>query len=235
MLNILKLKKYIFLMMYIFQFNNLKALVHVFGDSHIFLLQNMPGSCLYWFSGRTMHRIGRDNINGINIAHYGVQEGDAFIISCGEIDVRCHIGKQVDLTGKNIDEVISVLVSNYIEMINLNRSQYKNVTAIVLSIIPPSNACYNEQFPFYGTLKERVEITKKMNNYLKAICCFNNILFLDFYDRYSLEDGSMNPQFSDGCVHIAKPYNEWVIECLYNIFPEAIAWKEIPQKFQQLA
>lgn len=52
------------------------------------------------FIGVTMHRVGRDSLSFLNIKQRGVKNGDVVVYVFGEVDVRCHIGKQRDQTKK---------------------------------------------------------------------------------------------------------------------------------------
>jgi hypothetical protein len=70
--------------------------IHVFGDSHVSEFSNIPGCLLHYVGPITMHRIGRDGLNFLDMTSYGVQENEVAIFVFGEIDCRCHIGKQRD-------------------------------------------------------------------------------------------------------------------------------------------
>jgi len=71
------------------------------------------------------------------------------------------------------------------------------------------------EFPFIGDDNERVKYTRLMNILLKQQCEINNFVFLDVYDYYSEEDGTLNYELSDKCVHIDK--NEYICYKLIEI------------------
>lgn len=164
-----------------------------------------------------MHRISRDNLSFLHLPSHTVKEGDVAIFVFGEIDVRCHIGKQRDLSHRSLEEIIDTLVMRYLETIKLNRQLYQDLTCIVYSIVPPTDLNFNPEFPFYGSLEERVIITKQMNKRLSDWCHFYNISFLDIYDDYANDDGSLNTALSDGTVHIHPSHNEAIFHKLANI------------------
>lgn len=176
--------------------------IHIIGDSHSFEFNLIPGCIVHWVGPITMHRIGRDGLFSLNVSHFNIQEGEVVIFAFGEIDVRCHIGKQRDLKLRSIEEIINNLANNYLYRILELKSCYKNLTCIVYSVTPPTNAHFSELYPYYGDLEDRVNITKLLNTKLAEMCHFQNLLFLDVYEDYANSDGTLNFLLSDGNVHI---------------------------------
>ncbi|MDP1879507.1 MAG: hypothetical protein Q8K60_01045 [Parachlamydiaceae bacterium] len=138
----------------------------------------------------------------LNIQNLELFKNQILVFAFGEIDVRCHIGKQRDINERDLDEIIETLAINYINRILLNQWQYMPLLCIVYSVIPPTDICFNPDFPFYGTIEDRIMISKKLNARLAALCSQVKIEFLDVYDEYANLDGTLNTQYSDGCVHI---------------------------------
>ena len=96
--------------------------IHVFGDSHAnwgfsnfgkhhydynYNTLNIPFS-VHWIINKTMHGIGKDGLRVLNIASYNMQENDIAVFVFGEIDARCHIGKQRDEQHRDVDQIITV-------------------------------------------------------------------------------------------------------------------------------
>lgn len=217
--------------------------VHVLGDSHAFFCFNNTQSgitademstfhyvkdgksCslsfyIHWLGSRTMHRVGRDGLSGLNIKRFGVKEGDVVVFLFGEVDVRCHIGKQRDQFKRSQAEVIQTLASNYLRTIYENKRQYKNITCIVASVTPPCDRGYNPSYPFYGPLQDRVRITQELNEALSLHGQRLGIHFLDIYSMYAQEDGSLGVALSDGIVHISPRHNGPIKEKLVDILIE---------------
>lgn len=217
--------------------------IHVIGDSHAFFCFNNTESGItadevsyfrylkdglrikipfhiHWLGSRTMHRVGRDGLAGLNIKKLGVQEGDVAVFLFGEVDVRCHIGRQRDEKGRAQSKVIQALAHSYLKTISDNKNQYKNLTCFVVSVTPPCDRGFNPAYPFYGSLSERVAITRELNSALHEYAQKNDIKFLDIYSMYAQEDGSLGLAVSDGIVHINPKYNyhikEKLIEFLIN-------------------
>jgi hypothetical protein len=191
--------------------------VHVFGDSHSQEFKLVPGCKINWLGAITMHRVGRDGLNFINIRNFGVQEGDTVVYVFGEIDARVWIGKQRDEQFRNVYEVINTLATNYIRTILDNQKLYLHLKSVVYSVTPPSNLGFNPDYPFYGTLQDRVFITKVLNGRLKELCFQSNIYFLDVYDDYATGDGALNFYLSDGSVHLNEKFNIPIVAKLNEI------------------
>jgi hypothetical protein len=200
-----------------------ELLIHAIGDSHSSEFSQVPNCVCHWVGPMTMHRVGRDGLNAVNLPTIGVQNNEVAVFCFGEIDVRCHICNQRDLKLRDLHEIIETLVSNYIATILLNKLFYEKITCIVYSVTPPTNAHFNPNYPFCGTLEDRVEVTKKLNQKLKDLCDENDILFLDVYDAYANVDGTLNPALSDGFVHINPSQNHEIIKKLKKLI------KKIPE------
>jgi len=179
--------------------------IYVFGDSHTCPFSNYLNAKIYtgpW----TMHRAGRDSLAWLDIENKGVENDDLVILSFGEIDVRCHIGKQRDQYRRDLDEILQKLVANYIAAIREIRKKYKNLNCAILSITPPTEQAFNAGWPYYGSLKDRVAITKKLNALLAHEAIKNDIFFLDVYSLYANSEGYLSVELSDGNVHVGSAY-----------------------------
>ena len=80
------------------------SMLYIYGDSHAYFSFNnlkLRHMQLFQYSV-TMHRITRDNtIINFHNSHLGYQ--NIFCLVYGEIDVRCHIGKQCNLGRDELD------------------------------------------------------------------------------------------------------------------------------------
>jgi hypothetical protein len=167
-----------------------------------------------------MHRIGRDK----SILNFNSEEHDEDSIICflyGEIDCRCHIGQQIH-RGRNEDDIIHTLVDTYLNTI-YNSVQLYN-TILVFAVVPPTqqrdyekiNIPIHHEFPFVGSDEDRVRFTKKMNTLLEIKCSEYKYVFINPYESYTMENGCLRFELSDGTVHISKN------EEIHKIFCEVI-------------
>jgi hypothetical protein len=153
-----------------------------------------------------MYRIGRDKIFPRHISKF-VNDNNIFCFAYGEVDCRCHIGKQI-LLGRNEDEVIKELTSEYVQTIKDVIASYKKI--IIVGVIPPT--CQEEyenvygpithEFPFVGTDSERLRYTNKVNEQLKSLCEINGFQYFNGYDYCVRPDGLLDKLYSDGIVHL---------------------------------
>ena len=218
---------------------DIETKVHVFGDSHayfsfsnvamrghfdensVFCLSEYDQTFCTEFNIHhmgpiTMHRIGRDGLGVLNI-HGIVHEGDTVVFVFGEIDVRCHIGKQRDIGERTVDEIIDTLVTRYFATINQNIEAYKDINAVVMAPVPPSDNGHTSLFPVYGPIDDRIAINNILASRLKKACIEHSVHLLDVRDIFSAKTGELAYELSDGIVHVGLPHNRIIIEKLLKL------------------
>ena len=197
----------------------------LYGDSHASLsFKNLAinNRNLFHFS-ITMHRIGRDK-QIINFKKNHCNKNKIFCLSYGEVDVRCHIGKQVHL-GRNHLEVCEELVKRYFETIKELITEYKAI--IIVAILPPTDIndhspcnihteATGGPLPFVGTNQDRIIYTECINSLLKKYCLEFNYVYFNPYSHYTREDGCLKYEMSDKCIHIAD--NTYFLEEFKKIY-----------------
>lgn len=177
--------------------------IYIYGDSHAMLAFDKfsrQHRNLFEYA-ITMHRIGRDN-SIYNFHPYHNNSNNIFCLMYGEVDVRCHIGKQVAL-GKTQEAVCLDLVTRYFKTIQSNIRQYKAI--IIVGVSPPvdqADHTHADHVPFVGTNEERVTYTNLMNKYLKEFSMKYRYFYFHPYDYYTREDGCLKYELSDNCLHI---------------------------------
>lgn len=216
----------------------MKRLIQVYGDSHAhYCCQSLPAYFTkeddvrfvssHEFS-TTMHRVGRDkhiincDPNVIN------KDRDIIIIIYGEIDCRCHIGRQIQ-KGRELTEIIDTLVCNYTNTI----SKYGFRNVIVLAVPPPvpikefeeRNGPIRHHLPMVGNDEERLFYTTRVNEKLKTECEKHGLHFVNPFDSYLRPDGMMDFSKSDGNSHIGN--NEAVLKLLHEYILKLILGPEI--------
>lgn len=190
---------------------------HQLANGYIFPIQFI----IHWFKEVTMHRVGRDGFKCINLRNEKVPEKSIVVFVFGEIDIRCHLGKQADRQQKPIDFIVTDVVERYINTIKLNCDLYKALTIVICGPMPPANYTFNAQFYPYGTLEERIAITLLMRQKLISSCKQNNFLYLDVYDLYCTLKGDLSTEMYDGIVHVKPCYNGAIKERLVNLLHRA--------------
>lgn len=188
-------------------------MIFIYGDSHAesnFKNLRIANTNCYEYS-ITMHRIGRDRAI-INFSNSHLSSDNIYVLQYGEVDCRCHIGRQIAL-GREVNDICVELVSTYFESIAQHITVCKKI--IVCAVVPPTRRNDYESvhgpirhaFPFIGTDAERVEYTTLVNNLIKEYCDKYGYVFFDPYDYYKRSDGTLKYELSDGNVHIANTSN----------------------------
>ncbi len=212
--------------------------VHIFGDSHAYFCfsnQNRgpfdeqsifcmkfddSDFCVPFYIHHlgpiTMHRVGRDGFGILDIRNY-IKDGDTVVFSFGEIDVRCHIGKQRDAQGRSADEVVKALVSNYLKTIRENVDQYKKLDVVILGPVPPSDIKNSPFFKPYGSLSERILLNSLLNETLQEEIKKRGFYYLDIRDLFQNSEGSFETALSDGSVHVGIVHNRVIKERLFSL------------------
>lgn len=199
--------------------SQIPSALNLYGDSHALLLfkgLQVEHRNLFEFS-KTMFRVGRDQ----QIMNFRKSHNDSERIFClvyGEVDVRAHIGKQVNY-GRHHMQVCKELVEAYMRAIKTNIVQYKAI--IIVAVPPPVDSAdhkhlHNTPLPFIGTNSDRVIYTNDMNTMLNAACQENGYHFFDPFTFYKREDGMLNYSVSDGCIHIGK--NDHFLKAFANLY-----------------
>ena len=182
----------------------------IYGDSHgEFSFKNLNvehDNCITY--SVTMHRIGRDKIFPKHVPEM-INDDNIFCFVYGEVDCRCHIGKQV-LLGRNEDDIIGELTDAYVDTIKRVITSYKKI--IIVGVIPPtSQEEYENQygpitheFPFVGTDIDRLRYTNKVNEQLKSLCELNGFQYFSCYDYCVRSDGLLDKDHSDGNSHLGN-------------------------------
>lgn len=172
-----------------------------------------------------MHRVGRDKFLTIDILKkYRVKEKDAVIFSFGEIDIRCHVLKQVKLFHRDLNEVLDTLLNNFFVVIRELREQDPTLIFLTYTATPPTNAQYNPDQPYYGSLEERILISYLFNDRLKELSSLHQIDVIDVYDYYADIKGVLQIHYSDGGVHIAPQHNRFIFLQLQQAPSLAAFW-----------
>lgn len=182
--------------------------VYALGDSHSGTLH--PWCESINFGAETIYSLTSGKIDN----HFKVFQDQKMLVKdglwvfCfGEIDIRCHVHKQIHVKGRNEDEVLTSLVDGYLKKINVLHNDIA-----VMSVVPP---CYYDNrksevdadpasliYQIVGSDEDRSRYTRKLNDYMEEQCVLMGIPYLDIYGLYKDERGMLPVDVSDGNVHI---------------------------------
>ncbi len=185
--------------------------LHIIGDSHAAAcFGGFEGANIHAINSRTMHGVYNQNLKPDS---HGVKAGDTVVWIFGEIDIRAHALRIADETKRPVKAVICEVIDNFMEHV-LRQQKRVEFTSIVSCIVPPSDLKENVDYPFYGTLAQRVEAARFFNSQVFITCLKNQIPFLDWSHHFELPDGSLDHTYSDQHVHIAGHCNQPCHEAL---------------------
>ena len=203
------------------------GVIHVFGDSHSWMFRGHPETAVYHLGGITMHRIGRDHVNFLNLADYHVTSEDIVVMVFGEIDVRGHIkkiAKQFEIT---TSDVIENLCDRYLKGVEkiIQKTPVKKI--IICEVIPPAKKApnSNKKFPRIGSLEERVQYNLYLNSVLESGCKTKGFEFFKYADTYRNQGQQLRSIYTKDGVHISKKYRN-LIHDEFTAFLFALAAKD---------
>lgn len=197
-------------------FFSLESAIHVIGDSHSQEFLGIKNCIIHYIGPRTMHRIGRDGLSILNFKQFNIQENDTVVLVFGEIDVRCHIGRQRDFYERDLEEVLDTLLENYFKTITMNRSFYNNLNILTYTVTPPVLEAFNVGYESYGIAQDRVSISKLLNQKLIEKSLQAGFGVIDVYNHYADKNGILLPELSDGGLHINSSCNQAIEKSLYK-------------------
>jgi hypothetical protein len=234
-----------FLIFFLLFFNVIEARnIFIVGDSHTEEFLGIPDIKIVHLGSVTMHRVGRetldtqklfslgcdvyaldyanpryslgsplnsDEIDLIRMGEIPVQDGDAVLYSLGQIDAGWHIYKQAQQQNRSVEAIVDDVVFAFMSSI----TRFPHAINIIYSITPPIDYPINP--PYEGSLEERVQITKYFNQRLKQACKVYDFEFLDVYDDYANDQGSLRPELSRGDHHIHYAQNHYIHKKLMDI------------------
>lgn len=208
-----------------------EAPLYIYGDSHAcasfdgLQILNRNLFC----HGATMFKIGRDN-SIINFLPSHCSKDRIFIFVYGEVDSRCHVGKQVQY-GRHHLTVCRELVEAYFRTIHNLITEYKAIIIVAVSpVVDPNDHnrkdhIHDPPIPFTLTNDARIIYTDEINRLLKEYCLKYGYHYFNPYDFYKRADGCLNYTMSDTCLHIGDTRH---FLKAFNILYKTISFSVIP-------
>jgi hypothetical protein len=171
-------------------------MIHCIGDSHsavfsgeetmqpewpLLASNTLPYFKSYRLGPATAYQLENKKhlIDDIINQHYN--EGDSLLFCFGEVDIRAHLIKQMELQNKSVKEIVKECVDRYFDVI----LSYKNrgINCIVWGPIASWHESRQYTGPSFGSCIERNTVTKEFNRYIEKLCSLNNVGFVTiFYD-----------------------------------------------------
>lgn len=131
------------------------------------------------------------------------KDNDSVLFCFGEVDVRAHLKKQMDIQKRSAKDIVTECVDRYFDTV----LHYKNLGYNVM-IWGPIASWHNSKpynGPTFGTNLERNEIAGIFNEYSKLLCINNGITFVSIFSKMLLDNGETNSTYLDGTgIHLSN-------------------------------
>jgi hypothetical protein len=142
------------------------------------------------------------------ISEYQVKNTDYVFLCFGEIDIRNHIGHQIQKNGLSMLENIKICVDRYMKTILYLKDKGINIGVYGS---PPSSVGYKETTG-YGNVVIRNSMTIQFNEYLKSKCLENNVLFKDISKHLILPNGTTDEKYIMDDIHLSQKVIPFLLE-----------------------
>lgn len=144
------------------------------------------------------------------ISEYGVTEDDYVFLSFGEIDIRNHIGFNIDETLYN---TITKCIDRYMETVLHLKNKGINVGVYA----PPCSSVGTKTPIDYGNVIIRNSMTLAFNEYLTYKCNEHNIPIKDIASLMMLPDGTTDESYIMDDIHLSQKAMPLLLEVFSDI------------------
>jgi hypothetical protein len=201
------------------------GMVHVFGDSHSRSYASMPEAIVHHIELATMHRAGRDRAFFLRKMRWRMGRFAAVALVFGEIDVRVHIGRVAERTGRSIASVVEEMATRFLDAVARYRGRHR---ILVVAVTPPAAGTDGmppalPDYPNWRMAIDRVPVTRALNDTLRSGCAARGFDFVECPADYAGPDGILRPEMSDGNVHIGSERTGPVIDALRYVLCSAVS------------
>lgn len=199
---------------------NMNTVIHCIGDSHVDFLSGYNSIQPEWplpHDDRVQlyktYRLGavlaftiskKDSKGYLRLREVLkiIPKGSYVMLVLGEIDCRVHLLKQSQIQKRTKEQIVKECVDSYFEsIIYLKKNKFKPV---VWAVIPSTlYEVADSDYPTYGSCKERNEITRLFNTYLKKWAKQENVPFISIYDTLVSAKGLTKMDYFIDLIHLS--------------------------------
>lgn len=196
-----------------------RPVVHVVGDSHVFLFEGVSPFVATWLGGATAYNLGRAGSttrsgDKLEKALKAVDRSkDVLLVVVGEIDCRIHIYDQYMRRNRvqSIESLIDDTIDTYGSVLQRIRSRGYRVVVHSVSAAAREDNRYHARF--YADEATRSRIVQLFNQRLERWCAANDLEYFDVYRLVRDDDGFLKEALTDDGIHLSKTalpvYQEW--------------------------
>ena len=144
------------------------------------------------------------------ISEYCITNDDYVFLSFGEIDIRNHIGFNIN---GSLEETIKKCVDRYMETVLYLKNKGVNVGVYA----PPCSSIGNRTPIDYADVITRNKMTLTFNEYLKTKCDENNIPIKDIASAMMLPNGTTDETYIMDDIHLSQKAMTLLLEVFSDI------------------
>ena len=200
--------------------------IHIFGDSHsAYCFGYLKKATIHWIGPVTMHRVARDGLGFVTQLVDPINADDVIVLMFGEIDVRSHLVPVSIRTGRPLEEEARLLAKRYCDAVAEARV-FLGLPRVVIAEPPfPANRRPNKDFPFEGSIQERIQGHRWLADTLERCCAEKGLLFLPMPKKYAEKSGGLRRVYTDDGVHIMPCEASDIISSLGRLLARKLGMK----------
>ncbi len=150
------------------------------------------------------------------IINFNVDVLNDLVLFCfGEVDIRAHLIKQMEVQNRPKEEIVKECVDRYFSVL----LEYKNKGVNVIAWGPIASWHESKKYtggPSFGTCLERNLVTEEFNRYLEELCNKNDIHFVTIFYKMIDENKLTKPEYLDNWegshMHLSQTSMPLIIE-----------------------
>jgi hypothetical protein len=130
---------------------------------------------------------------------------ESTIMLCfGEIDCRAHLLKQAEIQNRKINIITKECVDRYVSVIKEVKNLNYNI--IIWNVTPSSPTGFpdSQDYPTYGTCRERNSVTRLFNQFLEEQLINESIQFISIFEKLINKRGITLARFLMDDIHLSQ-------------------------------
>ena len=203
--------------------------IYVIGDSHSQTFPRKRGTIKVSVGPVTLNRAGKVGEckqltdiafswpSKLRFFHYPKPTKEStIVVSFGEIDFRVHVARESVRQSVSPEVILERLLDSAINVVKQIRDLYGS-KIIFLGVVPPTDQYLDQEFPWSGSLAERIVWVNTFNWELDKRLLLHpefRSRVVDISNGLTNSDGSLNAMFSDGTVHYHSSIGIKLMRCI---------------------
>lgn len=197
-----------------------KPIFYVIGDSHTLCFQHeafkiihIGPATAYKLNFKKSTTDSREKVISILDKIYK-NKSLSIIFVLGELDVRIHINKALNVNKKTLTKTIEETVIFYTNFLKFIKHRHPLLNIYIFNVLPQGEQGNIYNYPSYATRKKRIIIAEKMNKILRAYARKYNFKFIYIYNKLIDKKGDRKKEYVYDDVHFNRKIMPLVIDSI---------------------